>query len=376
MRLNFINSDWFRKNKRSMMMSAFISFPLLMGYLMYEISDSRYLAYTAKIKELDNPNSCSCGYEPDNFGKYGIVDRIVWDDNYINDEAVAYCPNFLDTTTIKIIVYRGSSKVTHYRIKTSDVTPKWSSLPRDNTILFDLNDIPEEWRYGQYIEIQFGTFNPELGIIDVNNTESLIKSADSKEVMDEYEKTHAIIRAKARCIVDDDDTDFSKTRKIYDYLINHTEYRYSDEGIYEKSLFNKYYMDCAGYAEFLNIALNSVGVESFIAADNTHGHVWNIVKVDDKYYHIDATYSDTGSWYDTSRYRYFLVSDDFMLSDHRFFVTEKQVQCEETFDLTGLVSDYDVKHRGLIGEEINSISEGHKIGEISDSGYALKYRSK
>lgn len=65
-----------------------------------------------------------------------------------------------------------------------------------------------------------------------------------------------------------------------------------------------------------------------------------------------------------------------MLADHRFFISEKNIKCNEIYYLTGLVSEEDVKYRGYKGEQANLIRGKHKIGEIKNSGQSLRYRSK
>lgn len=380
-RITFINSDFFNKNKRLKLTTVIISGTILANSIAYGISDSRYYQHTMNSKATVPLDICYCGYEP-SANIINDFDKITWDKEYINEKASAYCPRYIDLKEIKTKIFRGSSNVTHYRIITkkffSDDTPelKWEILPDNDIIMINIEDIPEERRYGQNICIEFGCYNDSTNKIDKINSEYLTTTANSKEEYEEHEKVHDKIKEIARSITDEGDSDFEKVKKIYDYLISHTEYRYSKDGIYEKSLYNKFYMDCTGYAEFMNLALNSVGVECFSAEDFTHGHVWNIVKIEDKYYHLDATYSDTSSWEDTSKYRYFLVSDEFMLADHRFFTPEKSVKCNENYDLTGVVLESDVIHRGLLGEQINNIEEGHRIGEIKDGGYGLKYKTK
>lgn len=95
----------------------------------------------------------------------------------------------------------------------------------------------------------------------------------------------------------------------------------------------------------LNYVLQDIGIESFSAMDNTNGHIWNIVKINDKYYHLDATYSDIGSFTNTSKYRYFLVSDEFMHNENRWCVPEKDVTCNEMYDLTNTKIGDNVKYR-------------------------------
>lgn len=67
---------------------------------------------------------------------------------------------------------------------------------------------------------------------------------------------------------------------------------------------------CEGYARTAQILFSLCGVESyFVVGDTPEGaHAWNIVKVDGKYYQLDATWNDT----DVARNSYFLVTDDFM----------------------------------------------------------------
>lgn len=46
------------------------------------------------------------------------------------------------------------------------------------------------------------------------------------------------------------------------------------------------YTDCSGYTDIFNYVFNEIGIESYTVVDNTNGHVWNMVKVDGKCYHL------------------------------------------------------------------------------------------
>lgn len=108
-----------------------------------------------------------------------------------------------------------------------------------------------------------------------------------------------------------------------------------------------YHTDCCGYTDTLNYVFDSVGIENYRVIDNTNGHIWNIVKVGNTFYHLDATYSDTGSYTGTSKYRYFLVSDAFMRSENRWFVSEMDISCDCIYNLENVVTQKDVKYRGF-----------------------------
>ena len=51
---------------------------------------------------------------------------------------------------------------------------------------------------------------------------------------------------------------------------------------------------CEGYAKTYQYMLNELGIENYLCASDKMGHVWNIVKLDGKYYHVDITFDDSG----------------------------------------------------------------------------------
>ncbi|MBP5330976.1 MAG: hypothetical protein J6Y89_03910 [Lachnospiraceae bacterium] len=71
---------------------------------------------------------------------------------------------------------------------------------------------------------------------------------------------------------------------------------------------------CAGYAAAMELVLNILGIESYTLNNDERpeeaaAHIWNRVKVGDKWYHIDATWNDNSS--DNVQY----MHDYFMLTD-------------------------------------------------------------
>ena len=109
-----------------------------------------------------------------------------------------------------------------------------------------------------------------------------------------------------------------KIKKLHDYIINHTKYDIdrSDNKI------NKYHSDtaygplfegyaiCGGYADSMQLFLNKLNLPNFkVTSEN---HIWNVVLLNDKWYHIDLTWDDpvvnTGE--DVLEYNYFLISTE------------------------------------------------------------------
>ena len=111
----------------------------------------------------------------------------------------------------------------------------------------------------------------------------------------------------------------AKTNK-YDKFkeINKSEYN-SDTAI--GTLFEGYSI-CSGYSDTMAIFLTKLGLDNVKVI--TDKHVWNAVKIDDKWYHIDLTWDDpvvlNGS--DTILYDYFLITSDELLkkdlSQHKY----------------------------------------------------------
>ncbi len=72
---------------------------------------------------------------------------------------------------------------------------------------------------------------------------------------------------------------------------------------------------CEGYTWLYGLLLRRVGIESLMVSSVNLNHAWNIVQVDDAWYHVDVTWDDC---YDTHpgllQHRYLLRSHDVMMS--------------------------------------------------------------
>ncbi len=68
---------------------------------------------------------------------------------------------------------------------------------------------------------------------------------------------------------------------------------------------------CEGYSRAMQVLLFSVGIECGIVVGETNeAHMWNTVKIDGKWYHLDATHNDAGA----EPYHFFFnVSTEYLL---------------------------------------------------------------
>lgn len=108
-----------------------------------------------------------------------------------------------------------------------------------------------------------------------------------------------------------------KIKIIHDYIINHAQY---DQNIVDKASTSPYksntaygvliegYGTCNGYADAMAIFLNKLNVINYKISSDTH--VWNLVYLDGKWYHLDLTWDDPISDINITRDTYFLITTE------------------------------------------------------------------
>lgn len=105
-------------------------------------------------------------------------------------------------------------------------------------------------------------------------------------------------------------SNYDKIKVFHDYIINNTVY---DEDNTENSytaynLITTGKSICGGYSDIMSIYLNTIGIQNYkITSPN---HIWNLVKLDGIWYHIDATWDDPVA----SDGKQYLIHNFFMIS--------------------------------------------------------------
>lgn len=116
-------------------------------------------------------------------------------------------------------------------------------------------------------------------------------------------------------------TDYEKELFFHDYVCEVTTYTEVDMDDTAYSALRNGKAICEGYSRAMQVLLDRAGIENYLVVgdgkteDGTEPHMWNIVEIDGKNYHLDATWDDTGSETDYG-YLYFNVTDDFISRDH------------------------------------------------------------
>lgn len=139
--------------------------------------------------------------------------------------------------------------------------------------------------------------------------------------------------------VTNDMTDFEKEVAIHDALVeevNYYENNYLDINTIPSAKHSAYAAlvgkdaVCDGYSKAFKILLEEVGIESIIVGGSTGNiaHAWNLVKLDDGYYHVDVT---SDKLEDDKKYvihKYFNLTDSEIGKTHNIDTTFSLPKCE------------------------------------------------
>ncbi|MGN0670121.1 MAG: transglutaminase domain-containing protein [Oscillospiraceae bacterium] len=164
-----------------------------------------------------------------------------------------------------------------------------------------------------------------------------LTAAQCSEIMKTVEENTAEVIAEAKTLK----TDYDRIKLFHDWIINRTEYiangelynwRLDGPIIYAKSV-------CEGYSKAFSYLCQSVGIECLLVSGigttslSSGPHMWNMVKVDGKWYHMDVTWDDplTTNGKPTLRYDYFLLSEAKIKEDHTI---------DNTFKIPTATSNY------------------------------------
>ena len=126
--------------------------------------------------------------------------------------------------------------------------------------------------------------------------------------------------------IKNDDTLEEKIKKIHDYIINNTTYDKdrSDKKIVKYKSDNAYgvlienYGLCGGYTDAMMLFLEKFNIPNYKIS--TENHVWNYVKLNDKWLHIDLTWDDPV----TENNKSILDDSFFLINDEELNNLEKE----------------------------------------------------
>lgn len=185
-------------------------------------------------------------------------------------------------------------------------------LANNQETLSYINNFVHPYNGFQHIETEYDS----LGKITLT-----IHKSYTKQDIAEIEKKLDFIEQN---VFDKNKSTIENIKNAHDYIINTTQYdttkKETGETTHKSDIaygpLVEGYGICGGYTDAMELLLERLSVESYkVASDN---HIWNGVKLDNKWYHLDLTWDDP------------VTTDNTHILDDSFFLinTEKLMEIE------------------------------------------------
>ncbi|MCI9657371.1 MAG: hypothetical protein HFI14_02030 [Lachnospiraceae bacterium] len=229
-----------------------------------------------------------------------------------------------DAMTAAMEKREASVDLSGYQIAESDWGRIWPNVADHNPDLFYMLMATYYKNTQGIIQRVDFTYNPAY-----NESHVAAYKAAIQRVLDE------VIRSSGSM------TDEQKALALHDYLIQHMEYDQtanSNPGFEKRNAYEALVNGigvCQGYTLAYAALLKEVGIEVDFCESGTDkmNHIWNYVKLNGNWYHVDLTYDDstakssvgaTGA----AKHTYFLLSDSAMSKDHSW--DSNSITCSDT----------------------------------------------
>lgn len=250
--------------------------------------------------------------------KYSNIDNII-NDYYIEDN-FEYVNNYTDTgiknkkELVDFLYYTinsGSSYLERYIDKdyteyNNDISILTSNEGEElKDIISVLNNFVHPYNSSNNIKLSYGG-NYKIGI-------TINKAYSDSEIEEINKVVDKVINEK----INNNMPSREKIKVIHDYIIDNTEY---DKLKYENKNDTTYksntaygvliegYGTCNGYADAMAIFLDKLNIINYKISNDEH--IWNLVYLDGKWYHLDLTWDDPISEKNVNRDTYFLITTE------------------------------------------------------------------
>lgn len=193
-------------------------------------------------------------------------------------------------------------------------------VSNNQNLLSSINNFVPVYNSFSNIETEFDSLGKITIHINHNYTEEQITTLKEK------------VETITKELITNDMKDDNKIKVIHDYIINNTKYdidrsdnkiiKYDSDTAYGALIQN--YAICGGYADSMKLFLDYLNIPNYkISSEN---HIWNLVYVNNDWYHLDLTWDDpvTSTGKDVLEYDYFLITSDELKSmntDQHFYDT-------------------------------------------------------
>jgi hypothetical protein len=237
----------------------------------------------------------------------GVDTKSVIAYNSSSDEKVAYSPQDLDNILKLYIEQRRTSFSIRYKADTTNLK---------STIQTSLEGILET---DDYLEVSTKSYEWNYGGYKNDVTVNFEFSFHTTKAQEDYVDSE--VTAILKDIIKVSMNDQQKEKAIHDYIVANVAYDTTLKNYSAYEGLKNGLTVCTGYAQLAYKMLNESGIETKIVVGTGNGeeHAWNLVKLDNIWYHLDATWDDPiPNVKGRVLYNYFNLSDEEMLRDHSF----------------------------------------------------------
>lgn len=134
---------------------------------------------------------------------------------------------------------------------------------------------------------------------------------------------------EVKALIPEDAGDYEKVRIVYTYVIDHIQYQTGEDDQSIAGVFWKKSAVCAGYAGAVQYLLERLDIPCIYVdgstKGSTEGHAWDIVKIGQEYYYVDATNGDQPD---------FLNGDAAQLEEHKTIIYDYLCPFPEEYEKT------------------------------------------
>lgn len=159
------------------------------------------------------------------------------------------------------------------------------------------------------------------------NYREMYLSNDTKDLTDKNLDAFNEASTVYRLYIENCESDYEKVLAAHDYIVKNC--RYNKEAIDNDTLvdddfspygvFVKGVAVCEGYAEAFKMLMDIAGIDCLLVTGTVNdgvAHAWNMVKLENDWYHVDVTFDDPEPETEKIIYLYFNVPDKVMEKDH------------------------------------------------------------
>ena len=182
----------------------------------------------------------------------------------------------------------------------------------DKYLLSNINNFVGTYNSYKKILVNMNSLGRVNIIFEKNYSENLIQILSAK--VDEIYNN----------IINDNMSNRDKIKAVHDYIINNTVYDEEKALEIEKGIVNNYNLSnnaygplitgkaiCSGYTDAMALFLDKMGITNYKISSERH--TWNLVKLDDKWYHLDLTWDDPK-----------VVNENINLLEYNFFLIDSK----------------------------------------------------